>query len=66
MGHLSGNCRLLSFWNWKYNTVRLRQQLGLPVVPGELSDFFFKFHFFIIKWGMKYIANKLNITKIGG
>jgi hypothetical protein len=31
-GNLGGDCRLLTFWNWKYQTVRQRQRLGLPLV----------------------------------
>jgi hypothetical protein len=31
-GHLGGDCRLLTFWNWKYQTVVQRQRLGLPLV----------------------------------
>ena len=30
-GRLGGDCRLLSFWNWKYATVKKRRRLGLPV-----------------------------------
>ena len=30
-GHLPGQCRILTFWNWKYRAVQLRKQLGLPM-----------------------------------
>lgn len=35
-GHLPGDCRLLSFWNWKYATVQNRASRGLEV-PAELD-----------------------------
>jgi hypothetical protein len=31
-GHLGGDCRLFTFWNWKYQTVCQRQRLGLELV----------------------------------
>ena len=30
-GHVPGDCRLLTFWNWKYRTVQKRQSLGLSL-----------------------------------
>ena len=30
-GNLGGDCSLLTFWDWKYKTVRQRQRLGLPL-----------------------------------
>ena len=30
-GHIGGDCRVLTFWNWKYAMVRRRKAVGLPV-----------------------------------
>ena len=41
-GLLGGDCRLLTFWNWKYRTICQRHELGLlvgePVIWPDLVD----------------------------